>query len=109
MKSTINQLSVLERAKTMVIKGYNLNQSITTSSMIELLQIQLMNGTAHFIYKKKTGELREAWGTLLEKVVTNNTNGWGESRSLYNCQAYFDVEEQAWRSFRYENLITILN
>jgi len=109
MKTTINQLAVLERAKTMVIKGYNLNQSLTTSSMIELLQIQLMNGTAHFIYRKKDGELREAFGTLLPKVVTNNINGCGEPRSYYNCQAYFDIESQGWRSLKYENLVTILN
>jgi hypothetical protein len=109
MKTTINQLEVLERAKTMVLKGYDLNQSLTTSSMIELLQIQLMNGTSHFIYKKKNGELREAFGTLLPKVVTNNINGYGEPRRYYNCQAYFDIESQEWRSFKYENLLTILN
>jgi hypothetical protein len=109
MKATINQLEILDRAKTMVIKGYDLNQSLRTSSMIELLQIQLMNGTSHFIYRKKNGELREAWGTLLEKVVERNINGFGESRRYYNCQAYFDIETQAWRSFKYENLVTILN
>ena len=109
MKSAINQLAVLDRAKTMVLKGYNLNQSLTTSSMIELLQLQLMSGTAQFIYQKKNGELRKAFGTLLEKVVNNNINGCGVPRSYFNCQAYFDIEEQAWRSFKYENLVTILN
>ena len=109
MKTEINQLAVLDRAKTMVLKGYNLQQSLNQSSMIEILQFQLMNGTAHFVFKKKNGEWREAFGTLLNKVVTNNINGNGESKSTYNCQAYFDVEEQAWRSFKYENLVTILN
>ena len=108
MKTTINQIAVLDRAKAMVIKGIELNQSLVISASIELLQAKLMNGTAHFLYKKKNGELREAFGTLLNKVVTNNVNGWGESRKLYNCQAYFDIEEQAWRSFKYENLVTIL-
>ncbi len=109
MKATINQLSILDRAKVMVLKGYNLNQSLNTSSLVELLQMKLMNGTAHFIYMKKNGELREAFGTLLDKVVINNVVGFGEPRRHFNCQAYFDIEEQAWRSFRYENLITILN
>lgn len=109
MKTTINQLAVLDRAKAMVLKGYNLEQSLTTSSMIELLQMKLVNGTVHFIYKKKNGELREAFGTLLDKVVERNINGFGEPRRYFNCQAYFDIEEQQWRSFRYENLITILN
>lgn len=107
MKTTINQLAILDRAKTMVLKGYNLNDSLTTSSMIELLQLKMMNGVSHFLYRKKDGTIRETWGTLLEKVVLNNVNGYGEPRRYYNCQAYFDIEEQAWRSFRYENLIAI--
>lgn len=109
MKTTINQLAILDRAKTMVIKGYNLNDSLTTSSMIELLQLKMMNGVTHFLYRKKDGTIREAWGTLLERVVVNNINGYGDSRRYYNCQAYFDIEAQSWRSFKYENLISILD
>lgn len=92
----------------MVLKGYALEQTLKVSSMIELLQYKLMNGSAHFLYRRKDGSVREAYGTLLEKVVRNNTSGYGEPRRYYGCQAYFDIEEQAWRSFRYENLITIL-
>ncbi|NDV97248.1 DUF2693 domain-containing protein [Dysgonomonas sp. 521] len=109
MKNTINQLAVLDRAKTMVLKGYNLNDSLSTSSLIELLQLKMINGVAHFLYKKKDGTIREAWGTLLEKVIINNINGNGEARKYYSCQAYFDIESQSWRSFRYENLITIID
>jgi len=109
MKTTINHLAVLDRAKTMVLKGYNLNDSLTTSSMIELLQFRMMNGVAHFLYRKKDGTIRVAWGTLLEKVVANNINGYGEPKRYYNCQAYFDIESQSWRSFKYENLIIILD
>lgn len=109
MKTTINQLAVLDRAKTMVLKGYNLNDSLTTSSMIELLQLKMMNGVTHFLYRKKDGTIREVWGTLLEKVVVNNVHGYGVPKRYYNCQAYFDIESQSWKSFRYENLITILD
>jgi len=108
MKTTINQLMILDRAKIMVLKGYNLNDSLATSLMIELLQLKMMNGVSHFLYRKKDRTIREAWGTLLEKVVINNINGCGEPKRYYNCQAYFDIEEQGWRSFRYENLIAVL-
>lgn len=109
MKATINNLALLNRATNMVVSGYDLNQSLQTSAMIETLQFQLMNGTAHFLYRKKDSSIREAWGTLLERVVNNNTNGYGVPRKYYNCQAYFDIETQSWRSFKYENLITILD
>jgi len=108
MKTAINSLEILNRAKTMVIKGYNLEQSLNISGAIEALQFKLMNGTAHFLYKKTDGSIREAFGTLLEKVVTKNINGWGTPRKFFNCQAYFDIEAQAWRSFRYENLVAVL-
>jgi len=109
MKTKVNELEILDRAKTMVLKGYDLNQSLRTSSMVELLQFQLSNGTSHFLYKKKDGSIREAWGSLLEKVVERNTNGLGYPRKYDGLQAYYDIEEGQWRSFRYENLITILN
>jgi len=108
MKTTVNSLALLNRATNMVLAGYDLNQSLQTSALIETLQFRLMNGTAHFLYRKKDGSIRKAWGTLVEKVVVNNTNGYGEPKRYYNCQAYFDIEAQSWRSFRYENLITIL-
>ena len=109
MKTRANELALLERTTTMVKKGYNLEQSLRTSSMIELLQCKLLNGTAKFMYFKKDGSVRIAHGSLLEKVVERNINGCGEPRRFYNCQAYYDVEEGQWRSFKYENLITILN
>lgn len=108
MKTTVNNLALLNRATSMVIKGYNLSQSLQTSALIETLQFQLVNGTAHFLYRKKDGSIREAFGTLLERVAEQNINGRGYPRKLDGLQCYFDIEEQAWRSFRYENLITIL-
>ena len=108
MKTTINSLELLDRAKTMVVKGFNLEQSLNISATIEMLQCKLMNGCATFIYKRKNGTLRLAHGTLLKAVVINNVNGYGTPRSYYNCQAYFDVELQAWRSFKYENLVAVL-
>lgn len=108
MKNTINNLVLLNRATSMVIKGYDLTQSLQTSVLIEALQFKLLNGTVHFIYRKTNGELREAFGTLLERVADRNINGRGYPRKLDGLQVYFDIEQQEFRSFRYENLITIL-
>ena len=49
MKTTINNLQLLNRATNMVIKGYDLSQSLQTSALIESLQFKLINGTAQFI------------------------------------------------------------
>lgn len=108
MKTTVNELAVLYRATTMVKKGLGLGNALETSALIEKLQFRLMNGTVEFCFLKKDGSTRHAFGTLLEKPVVRNIIGTGTPRSNYNLQAYYDVEEQAWRSFKYENLIAII-
>lgn len=80
----------------------------TKSAMIENLKTQMRGGIAHFIYMKRNGELREAWGTLNRSLVKKHINGRGISRECYATSAYYDVEAAAWRSFRWENLVSVL-
>lgn len=75
--------------------------------MIENLKKQMRFGVVHFVYVKKNGEVREAWGTTNAALATKYTNGNGCSREVYKTTAYFDVERGAWRSFRWENIITV--
>lgn len=80
---------------------------IVKAMMIDNLKEKMRNGVAHFIFAKKNGEVREAWGTLNRAIVAKHTTGTGESREYYYTTAYFDVERGAWRSFRWESLITV--
>lgn len=75
--------------------------------MVESLKRQMRNGIAHFIYQKKNGEIREAWGTTNAALAAKYTNGCGLSRENYFTTAYFDVEKSGWRSFRWENIISV--
>lgn len=75
--------------------------------MVESLKRQMRNGVAHFIYQKKNGEIREAWGTTNASLAAKYTNGCGLSRENYFTMAYFDVEKSGWRSFRWENIISV--
>lgn len=74
--------------------------------MICELKNKLHNGVAHFLYTKKNGEIREAWGTTNPTLAAKYTNGRGCSREMYATTAYFDIEKSAWRSFRWENIVT---
>ncbi|MBO8444182.1 MAG: DUF2693 domain-containing protein [Bacteroidetes bacterium] len=75
--------------------------------MIESLKRQMRNGVAHFVYQKRNGEFREAWGTTSAALAAKHTNGNGECREQFATTAYFDVEAGSWRSFRWENLIAV--
>ena len=77
------------------------------SIMIDGLKRQMRNGIAHFNNKKKDGTLRDAWGTTNRSLAKKHINGNGDSREYYCTTAYFDVEKGAWRSFRWESIVTV--
>ena len=77
------------------------------SMMIDGLKRQMGDGIAHFMYQKKNGELREAWGTTNRSLVQKHVNGNGDSRERYATTAYVEVEKGNWRSFRWENIVTV--
>ncbi|MBE6342319.1 MAG: DUF2693 domain-containing protein [Lentimicrobiaceae bacterium] len=62
----------------------------------------------HFIYKKSNGEIREAFGTLNPAICGKHINGRGMSPENWGCCCYWDMEKGGFRSFKWENLITIL-
>ena len=80
---------------------------VMKAMLIDNLKIKLANGVAHFIFKKKDGSFREAWGTTQRNIANAKINGNGVSRELYKTTAYYDIEAGEWRSFRWENLIKV--
>lgn len=77
------------------------------SMMVESLKRQMKNGIAHFVFMKKGGSLREAWGTTNKSLAEKHINGNGISREFFSTTAYFDIEKGAWRSFRWESIVTV--
>jgi hypothetical protein len=75
--------------------------------MIQNLKEKLRNGVAHFIFIKKNGEVREAFGTTNAAVAAKYTNGNGISREYFKTTAYFDIEKGEWRSFRWESIVKV--
>ena len=75
--------------------------------MIETLKEKLRNGVAHFVFIKKNGEVREAFGTTNAAVAAKYTNGNGISREYFKTTAYFDIEKGEWRSFRWESIVKV--
>ncbi len=91
---------IAERTENLLIAG-------AKAMMIESLKEKLRNGVAHFIFIKKNGEAREAWGTTSKSLVEKYVNGRGCSRELFSTTAYFDVEKGAWRSLRWESIVKV--
>jgi hypothetical protein len=99
--STANRMMViLQRTGSDLVAG-------AKAMMIENLKEKLRNGVAHFLYTKKDGTIREAWGTTNAALAHKYTNGTGISREYYKTTAYFDIEKGEWRSFRWESIVKV--
>ena len=81
---------------------------VIKAQMIDLLKAKLQNGVAHFIYMKKDGTIREAWGTCAGNLMRATQNGRGVSGDAVNTVKYFDVVAGGYRSMRFENLLQVL-
>lgn len=102
----LNNLTVV-RATVISNRAKNDEIGIIKAMMIDNLKTKLSNGVAHFVFLKKNGEVREAWGTTKKELAAAKTNGRGESRESYCTTAYFDIEKGSWRSFRWETLVQV--
>ena len=91
---------IAQRTQNLLVAG-------AKAMMIESLKEKLRNGVAHFIFVKKNGEIREAFGTTNAAVAAKYTNGNGISREHFKTTAYFDIEKGEWRSFRWESIVKV--
>ena len=91
---------IAQRTQNLLVAG-------AKAMMIESLKEKLRNGVAHFIFVKKNGEIREAFGTTNSSVASKYTNGNGISREYFKTTAYFDIEKGEWRSFRWESIVKV--
>ena len=91
---------IAQRTQNLLVAG-------AKAMMIESLKEKLRNGVAHFIFIKKNGEIREAFGTTNAAVAAKYTNGNGISREYFKTTAYFDIEKGQWRSFRWESIVKV--
>ena len=93
------------RAQIIANRTSSVANGITKAAMIAVAKEKMRGGVCHFIYVKKNGELREAFGTLAANIVPQ-TNGT-ERKANDTVQTYFDTEKQAWRCYKKANLVRI--
>ena len=66
----------------------------------------MRTGVIAFAYKKADGSIRNAYGTLRDLPAGITMGGKKVTKPSYKTIAYFDVEKNAFRSFKIENLIS---
>ena len=80
----------------------NFSQALTYAWQIIKLKSRMKNHVVEFAYKKVDGSIRTAYGTLIESILPETQ---GSRPSSLKVLTYFDVQKQAYRSCKIENLI----
>lgn len=105
----INQNNIVKNAMTFVSNEADLPTAIGKGTLLETLKKRMMRGeVVRFCYRKINGEIRTAVGTLQENAVEANVVGTGIPKRFYGMFAYLDLEKMAWRGFKLENFIGIV-
>ena len=94
----------------------NLNHSMdyptafSKGFQLDLLKKRMMRGeVVRFAYMKTNGEIRYAVGTLQSDAVEANVWGYGIPKRYFGQFAYLDLQVMAWRSFKEEKFIGIID
>ena len=75
--------------------------------MIKAWAKKMRQGPVPFYYKKADGSIRKAVGTLRNLPAGVTLNGKKMTKPSFKTFAYLDIERNAFRCFKVENLICI--
>ena len=70
------------------------------------LRAALHLGATRFVFQKQDGEVREAYGTLNPTLFQYEHKGSDRAESPTAIK-YFDLDKNAWRSFRAERILKV--
>ena len=99
--------SMVVRASVITKRTGSEEIGLIKAMMIEQLKEKLASGVAHFIFIKKNGEVREAWGTTNPSLSAKYINGRGDSRENYYTTPWWDCENGGWKSLRWESIVKV--
>lgn len=109
MAKSINKSQLFKMAHTMLRKAEvaNLSQALRKAWQVMKLHAQMLVGKVEFSYRKTTGEVRKAVGTLFNINYTPKPQAENKPRRQRPADVvcYFDVEKNSFRSFCAANLI----
>ena len=88
------------------LNGFNKSEALKTAWLNTKLRKAMTAGIVKFYYQKVDGSIREAYGTLAERMVPP-TLGTGKKTSA-TVQTYFDTEKAEWRCYKTANLVRVV-
>jgi hypothetical protein len=86
--------------------GLNMSEALKVAWRNGKLKIAMKSKIVKFYYQKVDGTMREAYGTLSDRLMpaTGNDN----RKKNDTVQVYYDTECQEWRCFKKANLVSVV-
>lgn len=83
--------------------GFTMSEALKVAWANMKLKLQMKTQIVKFYFQKVDGSVREAYGTLNEKLMPATS---GDNRKKNDTvQVYFDTERQEYRCFKKANLL----
>lgn len=109
MKMKTTELSQIMSQAWQFVKrnGYGLSEALKMAWRNFKLRVEMNQRIVKFYFQKVDGSIREAFGTLAERMIPATSGGDGRKKND-TVQVYFDTEKQEWRCFKKANLINVV-
>ena len=86
--------------------GFTMSEALKCAWANMKLKLQMKSKIVKFYFQKVDGAVREAYGTLNEKLMPTIT-GTDNRKKNDTVQTYFDTERQEFRCYKKANLLKI--
>lgn len=107
---SINMDNIIKN--TIKYSCYNMDipTSLSKGLMLETLKQRMKRGeVVRFAYLKLDGSIRYAVGTLQSDAIKASVLGTGIPKKFFGMFVYIDLQKMAWRGFKEERLIGIID
>lgn len=85
--------------------GYTMSKAMKVAWANCKLKQAMKNKIVRFYYRKVSGEVREAFGSLQDRLLPETKESSRKPNDT--LFTYYDTERESWRSFKKANLLSI--
>lgn len=102
-------METLQRAIVIKPNVDNYEIALAKSLLINVIIRSMEKKIVNFVYYRSNGDLVEAYATTNPLIIGKDGIKVKPSCHRKNTTLFYDMEQEKWKAFRWQNLIGILN
>lgn len=106
----MSNMETIQRAVVIKPNVDNFEIALAKSLLVNIIMRNMEKKIVNFIfYRSNSDDIIEAYGTTNIRIMGKDANKIKPSCHRKNTTLFYDMEQEKWKAFRWENLIGILN